>query len=129
MTSGRTTLAEGERVLTDNGTAVVDVFAGGVELRDSLGDVMHRSWIELSTVRAIVDGHVAALTEPLQPVWDGLDDDIRNIALTKLEVVQEILTGYRDGHPAFARDDEPRPPSGLGLESPNPSDAPRWPNN
>jgi hypothetical protein len=58
MTSGRTTLAEGERVLTDNGTAVVDVFAGGVELRDSLGDVMHRSWIELSTVRAIVDGHV-----------------------------------------------------------------------
>ena len=62
-------------------------------------------------------------------MWDGLDDDIRNIALTKLEVVQEILTGYRDGHPAFARDDEPRPPSGLGLESPNPSDAPRWPNN
>jgi putative transposase len=85
------------------------------ELRDSLGDVMHRSWIELSTVRAIVDGHVAALTEPLQPVWDGLDDDIRNIALTKLEVVQEILTGYRDGHPAFARDDEPRPPFGPGF--------------
>lgn len=116
MTSGRTTLAEGERVLTDNGTAVVvDVFAGGVQLRDSLGDVMDRSWIELSTVRAIVDGQVAALTEPLQPVWDGLDEDIRDIALTKLEVVQEILTGYRDGHPAFARDDEPRPPFGPGF--------------
>ena len=116
MTSGRTPLTEGARVLTDNGTAVVAaVLAGGVQLLDSLGDVAHVSWTELSTVRSIDDGCVAALTEPLQPVWDGLDEDIRNIAITKLEVVQEILTGYRDGHPAFAREGEPRSPFGPGF--------------
>ena len=76
MTSGRTPLIEGARLLTDNGTAVVAaVLAGGVELRDSLGDVAHVSWTELSTVRAIDDGHVAALTEPLRPLWDGLDEE------------------------------------------------------
>jgi hypothetical protein len=48
-------------------------------------------------------------------MWDGLDEDIRNTALTKLEVVQEILTGYRDGHPAFAREGEPRSPFGPGF--------------
>ena len=116
MTSGRTPLAEGARVLTDNGTAVVAaVFAGGVQLCDSFGDVAQVSWTELSTVRSIADGHVTALTEPLQPVWDGLAEDIRNVALTKLEVVQEILTGYRDGHPAFAREGEPRSPFGPGF--------------
>lgn len=79
MTSGRTPLTENARVLTDRGTPVVAaVFAGGVHLRDSLGDVAHGSWTELGTVRSIVDGHVAGLTEPLQPVWDGLDEDIRN---------------------------------------------------
>lgn len=115
MTSGRTTLEEGARVLTDNGTAVVMDVGDGVELRDSLGDVVHRSWIELSTVRAIVDGQVAALTEPLRPVWDGIDEGIRDTALMKLEIVQEVLTGYRDGHPAFAREGEPRPPFGPGF--------------
>ena len=116
MTSGRTPLMEGERILTDNGTAVVvEVLAGGVELRDSLGDVAHFSWAQLDTVRAIADGHVAALTEPLQPLWDGLDEEIRNVALTRLEVVQEILTGYREGHRAFAREDEPRSPFGPGF--------------
>jgi hypothetical protein len=115
MTSGRTPLIEGARVLTDNGTAVVaEVLAGGVQLRDSLGDVAHVSWTELNAVRSIADGHVAALTEPLQPVWDGLDEDIRAGAVMRLEI-QEILTGYRDGHPAFAREDEPRPPFGPGF--------------
>jgi len=116
VTSGRTPLIEGARLLTDNGTAVVvAVLAAGVQLRDSLGDVAHVSWTELNTVRSIADGHVAALTEPLQPMWDGLEEDIRNVALTRLEVVQEILTGYRDGHRAFAREDEPRPPFGPGF--------------
>jgi len=66
MTSGRTTLVEGARVLTDSGTAVVvETLAGGVGLRDSLGCVAHVGWPQLDTVRSIADGHVAALTEKL----------------------------------------------------------------
>ncbi|MCU1694265.1 MAG: integrase family protein [Mycobacterium sp.] len=116
MTSGRTPLIDGARVLTSNGTAtVLDVSSSGVLLRDSIGDVEKRSWAQLNTIRSITDGHIAALTEPLQPMWDGLDEHIRRVALTKLEVVQEILTGYRDGHPAFAREGEPRSPFGRGF--------------
>jgi putative transposase len=116
MSSGRTIVREGARVLTENGTAVImEVADMGVKLRDSLGCVTHIEWPAFNNVRSVDDGNVAVLAEPLQPVWDGLDENIRNAALRKLEVVQEILTGFRDGHPALARPGEPRPPYGPGF--------------
>ena len=116
MTAGRTLLAEGVRVLTENGTAVVvAVLSTGVKFRDSIGDVVHVEWDKLSTVRAITDGEVAALTEPLRPMWDRLDDTTRTVVLARLEIVQEIITGYRDGHPELARPGEPRHPFGPGF--------------
>ncbi|OPX11848.1 integrase [Mycobacterium sp. AT1] len=88
------------------------VSSTGVKLRDPVGETILIGWEVLSTARAIKDGQVAALTEPLRPLWDGLDDHAREIALNRLEIVQEIMTGYRDGHPELARPGEPRPPFG-----------------
>lgn len=116
MTSVRTVLVDGARLLTDSGTAqVLSVDDSGVGLRYSWGDASTISWADLGTLRSIEDGIAEALSEPLQPVWDGLDEAIRSAALTRLEIVQEIITGYRDGHPAFAREGEPRSPFGPGF--------------
>lgn len=116
MTSVRTILVDGARLLTDSGTAqVISLDDTGVSLRYSWGDVDTISWADLGTLRSIEDGIPEALSEPMQPVWDGLTEAIRSAALTRLEIVQEILTGYRDGHPAFAREGEPRAPFGPGF--------------
>jgi putative transposase len=116
MSSGRTTLHIGARVLTENGTAVViSICSSGLRLRDTIGQVREISWAEMATVRAINDGEVAVLCQPLRPIWDTLDTDAKNVALGRLEVVQEILTGYRNGHPELARQGEPRTPFGPGF--------------
>ncbi len=116
MTGGRTTLFVGARVLTDWGTTlVVCSDKTGVDLRDCLNNVQHKRWDDLPVVQAIEKGQPVALTEPLRPLWDSLDDAARERALNKLEVVQEILTGYRDGHPELKRPGEPHPPFGPGF--------------
>ena len=116
MGDGRTTLIVGEPVLTDYGTAVViELSNTGVQLRDCLGNVEDKSWAQLSTIRAINGGVPEMLAGWLRPLWDGLTDGVKNDALTRLEVVQEIVTGYRDGHPALAREGEPRSPFGPGF--------------
>lgn len=113
MTDSRTVLTVGARILTDNGTAmVVAVLSAGVQLRDALGEVSHVGWADLSTIRNVHNGGVAVLTEPLRPLWDGLDEQVRTATLQRLAIVQEILTGFRDGHPEFARPGEPRYPFG-----------------
>lgn len=50
---------------------------------------------------------MAALSETLRPQWDALDDAARAATLTKLEIVQEICTGFRDGHPELAGPSNP----------------------
>ncbi len=116
MSNGRTNLNIGARVLTEAGTAVVvTIRAAGVELRDTIGQIRHVDWCDLSTVRTITDGEVSVLCEALRPILDTLDTDARNIALRRLEVVQEILTGYGNGHPELARPGEPRFPFGTGY--------------
>lgn len=116
MTGGRTTLYKGARVLTHVGTMlVVRLDATGVDLRDCLNNVEHKKWDDLPVVQAIENGQPVALTEQLRPLWDSLDADAHEQALNKLEVVQEILSGYRDGHPELKRPGEPRPPFGPGF--------------
>lgn len=113
MASARTSLIEDEPVLTAGGTAiVVHVSPSSVELRDCLGGVTHQPWTELPTIRNISNGQVQALAEPLRPLWDTLSDNARTVALMRLEVVQEVVTGFRDGHPELARDGEPHYPFG-----------------
>jgi putative transposase len=113
MSSGRTSLVEGTRVLTNHGIALTGkIAASGVTLHSSDGGTAERSWAELDSIRVLEDGEISALCEPLRPLWDSLSDDAREAALFKLEIVQEILTGYRDGHHALARPGEPKPPYG-----------------
>lgn len=120
MSRGRTSLIAGERVLTDRGYKVVGMVAGAnVTLHDSYGESVKVNWADLGLIRGLQDGEVAALSEPLRPLWDTLPDDVREKALFKLEIVQEILTGYRDGHQALARPGEPRPPYGPSGASEN----------
>ena len=86
-----------------------------MHLQDAFKHVEFKEYTNLNLVQSIVDGCPVALSEHLQPMWDGLDEDVRQVALTRLEVVQEVLTGYREGHPALARKGEPHAPYGPGF--------------
>ena len=105
MDTSRTVVEVGGRLLTEWGTGLVTaVSAAGVDLRTSVGDSLHVDWPELAEVRVVVDGDVAPIRPALRPYWDGLSEETRRAALDKLEIVQEILTGYRDGHAELARE-------------------------
>lgn len=113
MASLRTSVAEGSRLLTDTGMVlVVAIQANGIQVRSAAGDVTLVDWAQVTTVRNVVDGAAAPVGRALRPVWDALSDSAKRTALFRLEVVQEIVTGYRDGHPELARPGEPRLPFG-----------------
>jgi putative transposase len=112
----RITLSKDVRILTDVGTAVVvAVKSPGVELRDSVGDVVLVGWGDWTAAQVISDGKVMPLVGWLRPIWDVLSVQAKTETLRRLEVVQEICTGYRDGHRELARDGEPRAPFGPGF--------------
>jgi putative transposase len=116
MTDARTVITEGARILTDSGMAVViAVVSMGIEIRDPFGVTETLAWVDLATVRTVHDADVVALTEPLRPLWDGLDEHVRDATRDRLAIVQEILTGFRDGHPELARPGEPRYPFGPSF--------------
>jgi transposase InsO family protein len=114
MKSGRTTLAEGARVMTkEHGVVlIVAIDNDGVEVVDAIGSLDRMAWDEISTACEIVTGEPAAMVEALQPIWDALDEKTREETLNKLEIVLEIKTGFREGHPTLRRDGEPRFPYG-----------------
>ncbi len=117
MANARTVLNEGARLLTDGGIAlVVTLLASGVRLRDASGHEWNVSWTTFGTARLVSDGEIAVVSEPLRPLWDALDEETKRVALFRLEVVQEIVTGYRDGHSELAYEGEPRPPFGPNFE-------------
>ncbi|WP_193045336.1 integrase [Mycolicibacterium baixiangningiae] len=120
MSDGRTSLIEGTKVLTQRGFALTGVVgAAGVTLHYSCGETSVVSWVALGVIRGLEGGEVCALSDSLRPLWDTLVDDVREAALFKMEIVQEILTGYRDGHQCLARPGEPRPPYGPSGASEN----------
>ncbi|WP_293004447.1 integrase [Mycobacterium sp.] len=116
MSKGRTQLRVGTPVLTNAGTGVVVSFDGtDYVLRDAFGTLESSGWSDEAVVLEIGDGHVAGLSESLRPLWDSIDASAQRVALDRLEVVQEIVTGYREGHRDLARDGEPRYPFGPGF--------------
>lgn len=116
MDTSRVVVEVGGRLLTDWGTGLVTaVSPAGVDLRTSFGESLHVDWPELAEVRVVADGDVAPIRPALRPYWDGLSEEARRVALDKLEIVQEVLTGFRDGHAELARAGEPRPPFGEGF--------------
>ena len=71
---------------------------------------------------------VVALTEPLRPLWDGLDEHVRDVTRDRLEIVQEILTGFRDGHPNSPAPASPGTPSAQASAYRKHTVAGQWPN-
>lgn len=94
---------------------MVAILRSGYSLRNCLNQVESFEFGQVSEIRTIRDGEVAALVEPIRPLWDALGDKAKQRTLFRLEVVEEIVTGYRYGHPEFKCDGEPRHPFGEGF--------------
>lgn len=114
MTDGRTHLEPHAKVFTDAGVQrVVHVSTQGVQLLDIHGNESLVAWTslpDLGQLLALTGSRIDRVHESLQPWWAQRSEQARQETLDKLEVVQEILTGYRDGHEEFARPGEPRWP-------------------
>lgn len=109
MRSDRTALQVDARVLMESGVArVVHVGRYGVDVLDSRDRETFIAWSAIGQLQRINGTVIDDVHAPLKPWWDQLTEAARADALNKLEVVQEILTGYRDGHAVFARFGEPR---------------------
>ena len=107
-----TTLSRGARVLGEDGYFVVlELGWHGVSLANSLGERREVPYGELAGV-GIAGGTAAPTLKSLEPWWGGLPDRVRHSALDILEVVLEVLTGYRWGDPRLAQPGEPYLPFG-----------------
>ena len=108
-------LHAGARILTNHGLLLVmHLEHHGVRVQDALGVKSSISYDALIAAQ-VGDGGVQAVHSSLEPWWSGLTVDTRANALFRQEVVLEVLTGYRDGHPELAQDGEPFFPFGTGY--------------
>lgn len=105
----------GARLLLPDGPAVVTVLERhGVRVKTVTGAEEHIRWDRLIARPITADG-VAAVHTALEPWWSSLEETVQRETLVKLEVVLEVLTGYRDGCPELAQDGEPFYPFGEGF--------------
>lgn len=113
MRDARTLLEVGARILTsdDGYLVVVELGRHAVTVENSTGGRREIPYGEVTGCR-VVNGQVEASIDALEPWWSGLPEPVRQSALVLLEVVMEILTGYRWGHRRFAQPGEPFPPFG-----------------
>lgn len=108
---------EGARVLMSFGPAVVvEVGRHGVTVKDVLGE-NHFVRADQLAVTGIGEDGLDAIHLSIQPWWNSLSPEIKMEVRLKLEVVFEVLTGYRDGHPLMAREGEPFYPFGEGFDA------------
>lgn len=111
--SGVTQLRVGARLLGEDGYLVVTGLGRhGVTLETSTGDRRDVGYGDFA-VAGVAHGGVAAVSRALEPWWSGLPATVRERALFKLEVVLEVLTGYRFGHSRLALSGEPYLPFGA----------------
>ncbi|UAL29911.1 hypothetical protein K8W59_19675 [Nocardioides rotundus] len=109
MSHARLSLRAGARILGSAGyLLVMQVSRHFVTLESSTGEREDVPFAEI-TGADVSNGEVAALAIALEPWWSGLPEEVRREALFKLEVVMEILTGYRWGHRRLAQPGEPFP--------------------
>ena len=93
---------------------VVELGRHGVTVKDALGE-NHFIRADQLAVTGIGDEGLDAIHLSIQPWWNSLSPEIKAEVRLKLEVVFEVLTAYRDGHPLMARDGEPFYPFGEGF--------------
>ncbi len=107
MSDANVPVEVGARLLSEDGYLLVtDLGRHAVTVESSTGERRDVPYGQISGVR-ITKGQAAPTTTALEPWWSGLSEPIRRDALDKLEVVMEILTGYRWGHPRLAQPGEP----------------------
>lgn len=97
----------GARLLSEDGYLLVtQIGRHAVTVESSAGASRDVPFGEISGAR-ITNGQAPRVASALEPWWSGLSEPIRRDALDKLEVIQEILTGYRWGHARLAQPGEP----------------------
>jgi len=100
------------RLLSEDGYLLVtELGRHSVTVENSTGSTREIAYGDVRGTR-VVDGNVTPLLASLEPWWSGLPDHVRRDALDKLEIVMEVLTGYRWGHRRLAQPGEPHPPFG-----------------
>lgn len=110
--SSTISLASGARVLSDQGyLVVVEVGRHTVTLANSISDQREVPYSEVTGVE-VSEGAASPVMVSLEPWWSGLPERIRRDALDRLEVVLEVLSGYRWGDQRLAQPGEPFPPFG-----------------
>lgn len=115
MTAASIDLHLGARLMLSDGPAVVAAFdRHGVCVKTTAGAEEHIQWDHLIVQRVTADG-IAAIHTALEPWWSSLDEATQQEAIFRLEVVLEVLTGYRDGIPELAHEGEPFYPFGEGY--------------
>ena len=109
-------IAKGMRLLMPNGPVLVlSIERYGIRVKTVVGDEQEVSWDQLEA-RETDETGVQGVHLALEPWWSSLPLAVRLEALARLEVVLEILTGYRDGLADFARPGEPFHPFGDGYD-------------
>ncbi|WP_446666614.1 hypothetical protein [Flexivirga sp. B27] len=115
MTGSAIDLHVGARLMLSTGPAVVAALERhGVCVKTATGAEEHIRWDHLTVQPVTADG-IAAIHTALEPWWSSLDEAIQRETMVKLEVVLEVLTGYRDGIPELAHEGEPFYPFGEAF--------------
>lgn len=84
----------------------------GYSIEQANGQTIDVSWTDLQPAAAGGKDGTRAYHRRLHPWWEMQSVAARQQALDRLEVVQEVVTGFRDGHEALAREGEPFEPFG-----------------
>ena len=104
----------GDSILTEHGPVeVIAPQSTGLLVRAPGGQetlITHAQVIP----RRFQNGTIAGVMASLYPLWDQLDQAVRDDALFKLECVNEVNTGYRRGVASLALEGEPFYPFGPG---------------
>jgi len=113
MSVSTTSITVNSKLLLADGIGLVTaVSVGGFTVRTAAGKLVDHGWNSVSSIRPVRGANTVPVSVSLEPWWSSLPEPVREDALAKLEVVQLITTGYRDGHAALARPDEPMWPYG-----------------
>ncbi|WP_210768250.1 Mu transposase C-terminal domain-containing protein [Cellulomonas humilata] len=103
----------GRTVLVDDGPAVVtSLHVAGVTVRVLDGSSRVVEWPDLDQLREPNRADAGAVIRRLQPLWSCMSEAGKETTLDRLEVVLEIVTGFRRGHAELADGGEPREPFG-----------------
>lgn len=115
MWRGVATIAPGDQVLTHLGLAkVTGMTRTGVELIGPAGKVS-LSFADMTAREVSSSSGFQAVHQAMSHWWASLDSPTQNTAMAKLEIVLEILTGYRHGWACESLPGEPFTPFGPAF--------------